>query len=141
VLSPSALKNNRNVEMIIAKTLAACALAAGIAAAAVSTVQAGEEPAVRSYGVAQAISYSFGSKRTVGYFTAREGVCALTMFLADADEDSAARSATKMTVTVKPGHSAQLASVEGHGLDVACSADATSVEVRRTGLRAALATQ
>jgi hypothetical protein len=130
-----------NIEMIIGKRLAACALVAGIAAVAVPAARAGQEAGIRSFGVNQAISYSFGSKRAVGYFAAQDGACALTMFLAEANDGHVAPSAARVTLTVKPGNSAQLASVEGQGLEVTCGADAAAMEVRQTGLRAALDTQ
>ncbi len=127
--------------MSIAKTLAAAALLAGFAASATAPAQAGQEPAIRTFAAKQAISYSFGSKRAVGYFAPQAGACALTVFLAEANDGHVAPSATKLTVTVKPGDSTQLASVEGQGLEVTCGAGAALVEVRQTGLRAALAAQ
>jgi hypothetical protein len=127
--------------MSIAKTLAAAALLAALAISAAPATQAGQEPAIRSFAAKQAISYSFGSKRAVGYFAAQDGACALTVFLAETDDGHVAPSATKLTVTVKPGDSTQLASVEGQGIEVTCGAEAASVEVRQTGLRAALAVQ
>ena len=123
--------------MIIARKLAVGAL---LALASVPAVHAEQDVATRSFGEHQAISYSFGSKRAVGYFAAHEGTCSLSMFLADASED-VPPSATRVSMKVKPGDSAQLASVEGQGLEVTCGVGAASVDVRQTGLRAAVATQ
>jgi hypothetical protein len=123
--------------MIIARKLAVGAL---LALASVPAVHAEQGAAIRSFGQHQAISYSFGSKRAVGYFAAHEGTCSLSMFLADVSED-VPPSATRVSMKVKPGDSAQLASVEGQGLEVTCGVGAASVDVRQTGLRAAVATQ
>jgi hypothetical protein len=125
--------------MIIARKLAVGALLA-LASVTAPAAQAGQDAAPRSFGQHQAISYSFGSKRAVGYFAAHEGTCSLSMFLADASDD-VPPSATRVSVNVKPGDSAQLASAEGQGLEVTCGAGAASVDVRQTGLRAGVATQ
>ena len=125
--------------MIIARTLAVGPVTLASARSA-PTAHAGQDTAILSFGEHQAISYSFGSKRAVGYFAAHEGTCALSMFLAEASDD-VPPSATRVSVKVKPGESAQLASVEGQGLEVTCGVGAASVDVRQTGLRAAVATQ
>jgi hypothetical protein len=138
---PSAHQKQERFEMIIGSRLAACALIAGFVVAAAPAAEAGPDAGARSFGVTQAISYSFGSKRAVGYFAAQDGACALTMFLAEAEDGHVAPSATRLTFVVKPGDSAQLASAEGQGLEVKCTPGAGSVEVRQTALRAALATQ
>jgi hypothetical protein len=125
--------------MIIARKLAVGALLA-LASATAPAAHAGQDVAIRSFGQHQAISYSFGSKRAVGYFAAHEGTCSLSMFLAEGSDD-VSPSATRLSIKVKPGDSAHLASVEGQGLEVTCGVGAASVDVRQTGLRAAVATQ
>lgn len=100
------------------------ALTAGIATA-------NAQQAARSYGASQAINHSFGSKRAIGYFAAKDGACALTMFVAEAEDGHVAPTAARVKFTVKAGESAELASAEGQNLEVKCGKDAAAVEVRQ----------
>lgn len=86
----------------------------------------------RSYTSLQAISHSFGSKRAVGYFASEGGACAVTMFLAEAEEGHEALSASRVKVTVRPGEKVELASGEGEGIAVTCGKDASAVELSQT---------
>jgi hypothetical protein len=123
--------------MIMIKNILAAA-AAGIALAAIiGAADAGETAGVRSYTARQAISHSFGSKRAIGYFSAQNGACALTLYLAETEDGHIAPSAARVTFIVKPGDSAQLASVEGDGIEVTCGKDAAAVDVRQTVLTTA----
>jgi hypothetical protein len=124
----------------VAAAGAALATIVGLAAAGVGAAHAMETAGARSYASQQAISYSFGSKRAVGYFAAQNGTCALTMFLAEAEDGYIAPSAARIKFTVKPGESAELSSVEGQNLEVKCGKDAAAVEVRQTGLTTAAVT-
>ena len=101
-----------------------------------------DDQAPSRYTSAQAISHSFGSKRAVGYFAAQNGNCALTMFLAEAEDGHVAPSAARIRMTVKPGDAAELTSAEGGSIEVRCGQNAGAVEVRSTGMKtAAAATQ
>jgi hypothetical protein len=100
-----------------------------------------DEPDASRYTSAQAINHSFGSKRAVGYFASQDGNCALTMFLAEAEDGHVAPSAARIRLTVKPGDAAELTSAEGGSIEVRCGKNAGAVEVRSTGLKTAAATQ
>ena len=114
--------------------LAAAGALGGIAILAAA--QAGQTPQTRGYAPSQAISHPFGSKRAVGYFAAKDGNCAMTMFLTEAEDGHVAPSAARIRFTVKPGDSAELASAEGAGLEVKCAENGAAVEVRQTSLTA-----
>jgi hypothetical protein len=118
-------------QTIMMKSILAAAALAGLAATAIATSAEADQPGSRSYVATQAINHSFGSKRAVGYFAAQNGACALTMFLAEAEEGHVAPSAARVKVTVKPGESAELASAEGQSLEVKCGKDAAAVEIRQ----------
>jgi hypothetical protein len=131
------------IKKLLTAAAAAAALAGivGLAAAGIGAANAAERPGVGAYGPAQAISYSFGSKRAIGYFAAQDGNCALTMFLAEAEDGDVAPSAARIHFTVKPGDSAELSSAEGRGLQVKCGEKAGVVEIQPTGLSPVAATQ
>jgi hypothetical protein len=118
-------------QTIMMKSILAAAALVGLAATAIATSAEADQAGARSYAATQAINHSFGSKRAVGYFAAQNGACALTMFLAEAEEGHVAPSAARVKVTVKPGESAELASVEGQSLEVKCGKDAAAVEIRQ----------
>jgi hypothetical protein len=111
------------------KTILAAAAFAGLAA--ITSAEA-DPTGARSYTATQAINHSFGSKRAVGYFVTQDGACALTMFLAEAEDGHVAPSSARVKVKMKPGESAELASAEGQNLQVECGKDGAAVEVRRT---------
>jgi hypothetical protein len=125
--------------MIMMKNVFAAALLAGAAVATLTVARADQSAGTHSYASLQAISHSFGSKRAVGYFAPQNGACAVTMFLAEAEDGHIAPSAARIKFSVKPGDSAELSSVEGKGLEVKCGKDAAAVEVRQTGLTTASA--
>ena len=131
------------IKKLLTAVAAVAALAGivGLAAAGIGAAHAAERPGVSDYGPSQAINYSFGSKRAVGYFAVQDGNCALTMFLAEAEDGHIAPSAARIHVTVRPGDSAELSSVEGQGLQVKCGEKASAVEIRQTGLTSISATQ
>jgi hypothetical protein len=84
------------------------------------------------YRSAQAISYELGSKRAIGYFLSHNGVCQLTLMVAEAVDMDIARplSAAKMTLSMLPGQSTALASEEGESIQLACGAGGETMIVR-----------
>jgi hypothetical protein len=81
------------------------------------------------YRPVQGLSYKFGSKIAVGYYTQQDGVCALNMFLAEGAGDDAGPSAARVQFKVAPGDNVKLFSTEGEALEIKCGADAASLEV------------
>jgi hypothetical protein len=123
------------------RTLTAIAFFAGLAVANFAvpgpSVGHADPAAQRSYGANQGISQTFGSKRAVGYFAAKDGACALTMFLAEAEDGHVAPSAARVKLTVRPGETVELGSVEGEAIQVKCGKDASAVELQQTSFTSA----
>lgn len=140
-----------NYRMTSYKYVILGAAAAGVAlVVALASVARAERPAVGdAYKPSQAIVETFGSKQTVGYFSRKDGdlshkggSCSVTLFVSEAASDGERiPTAARVRVNIKAGEKAELAAAEGQAIEVACSADAASVEVRRTGFKAAYVTQ
>jgi hypothetical protein len=110
----------------------ALALGAVAAIAAATPASARRNPGSEIYRSAQAISYELGSKRAVGYFVSHNGACQLTLMIAEAvDVDIApSTSAARLSLSMLPGQSTALASVEGHSLALTCGAGGETMTVR-----------
>jgi hypothetical protein len=94
------------------------------------------------YKPAQGIIETFGSKHAIGYFARQDGACAMTLFLAEATSDGErVPTAARVRLNVKAGDKAELGAVEGQSLELACGADAASVEIRHGNFKAAYVTQ
>jgi hypothetical protein len=94
------------------------------------------------YKAAQGIIETFGSKHAVGYFAQQDGACAMTLFLAEAnDEGNRVPTAARVRINVKAGDKAELGSVEGQSVEIVCGSDASTVEVRHGTFKAAYVTQ
>ncbi len=99
------------------------------AAAGIIDAQAAEtKPSV--YRPVQGLSYRFGSKLAVGYFTQSDGACALNIFLAENSGEDAGPSASHLQFKVTPGELVKLASAEGEALEIKCGAQAATLEVK-----------
>lgn len=130
--------------MTIFKYAVLGAAAAGVAliVAVASGARAERQVVGDAYKPAQAIVETFGSKQTVGYFAQQNGACAVTLFVTESASDGErAPTAARVRVNVKAGEKAELAAAEGQAIEVACGADAASVEIRRSSFKAAYVTQ
>lgn len=66
----------------------------------------------------------------------------MTLFVTEAASDGdRVPTAARVRMNVKAGEKAELAAAEGQAVEVACGANAATVEVRRTGFKAAYVTQ
>jgi hypothetical protein len=104
---------------------------AGLASLAATTFSAGaaeRNPSI--YRPAQAVTLSFGSKIAAGYFLEKEGVCAVSVFVAENTGDSSGPSASRLQVKVAPGENVRLNSVEGQAVEFKCGAGAATLEVK-----------
>jgi hypothetical protein len=79
----------------------------------------------------EAISYELGSKRAIGYFEPRDGMCQVTLMIAEAvaPDKTPPLSATRLSLPILPGESAGLASEEGRAIKLTCGAGAQTVVV------------
>lgn len=78
-----------------------------------------------------ALSYVIGSKRAVGYFMTVSGECRVTLMIAEAvDPDvSPTVSAARVTMSIRPGQSAAVSSVEAESITLTCGAGAETIQV------------
>jgi hypothetical protein len=81
----------------------------------------------------EAMSYVIGSKRAIGYFQSAAGKCQVTLMIAEAvDPDvGQAPSAARMSLSMMPGESFALGSVEGESMVATCGAGGETLEVKR----------
>ncbi len=84
----------------------------------------------RVYRRTEGLSYNFGSKLAVGYFTQKDGACALSFFLADNTGPDGGPSAARLQFKVVPGESVQINSVEGQAHEIKCGDGGATLEVR-----------
>jgi hypothetical protein len=87
---------------------------------------------VATFWPIEGISYELGSKRAVGYFEPRDGKCQVTLMMAEAVDPDQARpsSAARISLPLRPGESAVLASEEGSSIELTCDAGAQTVTVK-----------
>jgi hypothetical protein len=84
----------------------------------------------RVYRPIEGLSYNFGSKLAVGYFTQKDGACALNLFVAENTGDDGGPSAARLQFKVAPAESVQINSVEGQALEIKCGDGGATLEVR-----------
>jgi hypothetical protein len=105
----------------------------GISALVLAVQSASSFGTTEVYRATEAISYTLGSTRAIGYFEAVDGQCELTLMIAEAvDPDRAApRAAARLRFAMHPRQVAALASEEGPEMVLVCGANAATVEVTR----------
>ena len=118
--------------MLSARSAGALALGCLATAFLVGAAAARQNPASEVYRATQAISYELGSKRAVGYFVTRDGVCQLTLMIAEAvDPDIASpTSAARLNLAILPGQTAALASEEGESVMLTCGSGGETMVVK-----------
>ncbi len=106
-------------------------LLAGVIFASAGLLSArADESNLSVYRPVQGLSYSFGSKLAVGYFTQKDGACALNIFLAESTGNDEGPSASHLQFNVTPGENVKLNSVEGRAIEMKCGAQAATLEVK-----------
>jgi hypothetical protein len=99
--------------------------------AGAGTLDAGAtETNSRVYRPVEGLSYNFGSKLAVGYFTQKDGACALNLLLAENTGDDTGPPAARLQVKVAPQQSVKINSAEGQAVDIKCGEGAATLEVR-----------
>lgn len=106
--------------------LGLCFAAAGASSATVT--QSGN---VATYQANHALTYVLGSKRAIGYFTPVSGECRVTLMIAEAVDPDVASTVTaaRVTMTIRPGQSAAVSSVEAESITLTCGTDAQTMQV------------
>jgi len=80
----------------------------------------------------KSINLNVGVKRAIGYYLADKGNCNLTVLLTDVfmEGEGSVPSASRVSVTVAGGTSAQVDTIDGAGMSFACSTGANDMTVR-----------
>jgi hypothetical protein len=80
----------------------------------------------------KAINLDVGVKRAIGYYLADNGNCNLTVLLSDVflEGEGTTPSASRVSVKVAGGTSAQVDTIDGTGMSFTCSARANDMTVR-----------
>lgn len=80
----------------------------------------------------QAINLNVGVKRAIGYYVANAGSCDLTVLLADVVSEAFEQvpSASRVSVKVAGGTSAQVDTIEGTAMSFTCATSANDMTVR-----------
>jgi hypothetical protein len=76
-------------------------------------------------------SFDLGNQRAVSYFLSLDGVCNLTLMLADAltNDEALPGAATRMNLVVAPGRPARVDTPTGKSLGFECGENAASMTV------------
>lgn len=111
--------------------VSAFAFAALAVAHGAKPAEAGSSKELR-VGPLKAINLDVGVKRAIGYYLANDGNCDLTVLLADGINEGmgSVPSASRVSVRVSGGTSAQVDSIDGSAMSFACAAGANDMTVR-----------
>lgn len=76
-------------------------------------------------------SFDVGNQRAVSYFLNRDGVCNLTLMLADHynNDDVVPGAATRITILVTPGRPARIDTAKGKSLGFECREKAEAMSI------------
>ena len=112
-------------------TAAGAAFALCLAASGATQAEAPRGAATAVYKANYALSYVLGSKRAIGYFTRANGECRVTLMIAEAVDPDVAMptSAARLTMSMRPGQSAGVGSVESESITLTCGVDAETMQV------------
>ena len=78
-----------------------------------------------------AASLDVGSKHVVSFFLNADGMCKLTLMIAEATSDESNAQASRLQIAVNPGKSARFDTAEGKSLAFACKSNATAMIVTK----------
>jgi hypothetical protein len=120
------------VNLMPGTRLVALALGSLAAAAVIGSATAHRNPASETYRSAQAMTYTLGSKRAIGYFVVADGKCQVTLMISEAVDAELAQplSAARLRLSMLPGESAALDSAEGETMQLTCGSGAETVVVK-----------
>ncbi len=113
---------------IIAKLAVAAVAASAFTAAAV----AADLKSAAVVKPLQGLGFEVGSKRAIAYYKPANGVCNLTVVMAEqpADEGKAAAPASRVSLPVSWGKTARVDTAEGKAVEFACSTDGAALTVK-----------
>jgi hypothetical protein len=115
------------------KLTVAIAIIGVFAVANLGTLQAGEtSPGQITMKPMQGISFDVGTKHAVSYFLSDNGVCKLTLMVAEAHYGDAvpALTAARFEVGIEAGKTARLDTAQGKSLVFTCQAGSQTMSVK-----------
>jgi hypothetical protein len=120
------------------KIVAATALTGVLAVANIGSVQAGDSsPGWKPMKPLFAINFDVGRKHVLSYFLSKNGLCDLTILVADRPNEAAesheipALATARFKAEIDGGKSAHVDTAEGKSLEYVCAADAQAMSVRQ----------
>ena len=120
----------KGINMKSASTFVAAALAGALGLGVTTNAPAADWSAL-TMKPRMAASLDAGSKHVVSYFLAADGVCKLTVMIADAVGDDSGAPAAQLQLSVDPGRAARFATGDGNSLQFACGSGATAMTATR----------
>lgn len=124
--------------MCLAKNIVGAATLTGVLAIAnLATVKAGDSSSVwRPMKPLYAISFDVGRKHVLSYFLSKEGVCDLSMIVADRPDEAPGGNevpgleTVRFEAVIEGGKTARFDTAEGNSLEYACPMGAQMMTVR-----------
>ena len=94
-------------------------------------VQAADASSVLTMKPLHGISFDVGTKRAVSYFLSYNGICHLTLIVAEAFDgyEVPADTPARYEVSIDPGKTARIDAAEGKSLEFACQASAQAMSL------------
>jgi hypothetical protein len=108
------------------KSILAAALGGALSLAASAGPAAAESWSVVTMKPLMAASFDAASHHILGFFVNANGLCKLTLMIADADEASETPPA-RLQLLVEPGRRARFDAADGETLQFACKSDARAM--------------
>ena len=115
-----------------ASTFVAATLAGALCLGATTNVPAADWAAL-TMRPRMAASLDAGGKHVVSYFVSADGVCKLTVMIADTVGDDSGAPAAQLQLSVDPGRAARLATGDGDTLRFVCLGRAETMSATTLG--------
>ena len=89
----------------------------------------------------RAVSFELGSERVLAFFVPADGICKVTLMIAQMREDEAPALGSRLSLRIEPGRSATFDGRDGQSLRLACRPEAAALLTSRVKTLAASATE
>ena len=109
----------------------ATALTGILSVTTAGALQAADASSVLTMKPLHGVSFDVGTKHAVSYFLSDNGLCHLTLIVAEAfnGDDVPADTPNRFEVSIDPGKTARIDAVEGKSLEFACQASAQAMSL------------
>jgi hypothetical protein len=122
----------KGINMKSASTFVAGALAGALCLSTTTNSKAGEWSAL-TMKPRMAASLDAGAKHVVSYFLSADGVCKLTVMIAETVGDDTGAQAAQLQLSVDPGRAARFATGDGNTLRFVCLGRAETMSATALG--------